>query len=115
MRVWVEQPHGFSHSTNHKGIKETQEEAEKVQKKGGEKERKTTTQSKMSNKEYENMRGRRDALTESKKKIKIKNAKEGAGQAWAETGGVSIWRAVCTANKGIILISTYTPPDIRTH
>lgn len=63
MQVWVEQPYGFSHSTNHKGIKETQEEAEKGQKKGGEKERKQ--QLKASN-QTKNMRGRREALTESK-------------------------------------------------
>lgn len=54
-RVWAEEPYGFSHSTIYEGIKETPAAREREM---GRKRRRETTQNEMSNKEYENMRGR---------------------------------------------------------
>lgn len=51
-RAWAEEPYGFSHSAIYEGIKETHQPWERER-------RRETTQNEMSNKEYENMRGRR--------------------------------------------------------
>lgn len=75
VRGW-NSPYGFTHSTNHEGIKETQAKREREGKRKRVREGETTTQNEMSNKEYKNMRGRWGSIDRKWNK----KSQEGAGQ-----------------------------------